>query len=248
MKESWLTLNTKFAALNKRERWMVAVALFAVIFAAINSLFISPVLARQKVINIEIATDQAQIQHLSQQINAYNNLAVIDPDASNKQRITELNSHLKTLETQLSGLQNTLISPDKMPELLRSLLKKNGKLQLIALKTLPTKGLLEPESVDKSTAVSAMPTTESNNSSKVATGQQDSPVFKHGVEITVEGHYLDLLNYVSDLEQMPWHVLWSKAALNEEQATNPTLINVWPTNRLKLTVYTLSLDKTWLSI
>jgi MSHA biogenesis protein MshJ len=55
---------------------------------------------------------------------------------------------------------------------------------------------------------------------------------------------LDLLDYVSQLEQMPWHVLWSKAALNEEQ--NPAVM--WPANRLKLTVYTLSLDKTWLSI
>ena len=230
--------------MNRRERWMVACALFAVVFATINSLLISPVLARQKTINSELATNQAQIQNLTQQITAYNNQAMIDPDASNKQRITELNSHLKTLEMQLSGLQNTLISPDKMPELLRSLLKKNGKLQLIELKTLPTKGLFEAESTDKNTAASAVSTTENNNTNKVDTVKQDSPVFKHGVEITVEGHYLDLLEYVSDLEKMPWHVLWSKAALNEELPIG----NVWPTNRLKLTVYTLSLDKTWLSI
>ncbi|MDI1361648.1 MSHA biogenesis protein MshJ [Methylotenera sp.] len=241
MKKSWLSLSTKFNALNRRERWMVACALFAVVFAAINSLLISPVLARQKVISSELATDQAQIQNLTQQISVYTNLAVIDPDASNKQRFTELNSHLKILENQLSGLQNTLISPDKMPELLRSLLKKNGKLQLVELKTLPTKGLLEAESVDKNTVASPA---ENSSTSKLDTGKQDSPVFKHGVEITVEGHYLDLLEYVSDLEKMPWHVLWSKASLNEEQSVS----NVWPTNRLKLTVYTLSLDKTWLSI
>ncbi|MDI1299662.1 MSHA biogenesis protein MshJ [Methylotenera sp.] len=246
MKKSWLSLSTKFDALKRRERWMVACALFAVVFAAMNSLFINPVLARQKIISSELATDQAQIQNITQQISAYSNQAIIDPDASNNQRITELNSHLKTLETQLSGLQNTLISPDKIPELLRSLLKKNGKLQLIELKTLPTKGLLEAEAADKNTAVS---TTENSSLNKLDTGKldagnQDSSVYKHGVEITVEGHYLDLLEYVSDLEKMPWHVLWSKAALNEEQLSG----SVWPTNRLKLTVYTLSLDKTWLSI
>ena len=244
MKKTWLSLTAKFDALNRRERWMVACALFAVVFAAINSLLISPVLARQKVINTELAADQAQIQNLTQQISAYTNQAVIDPDASNNQRITDLNSHLKTLETQLSGLQNTLISPDKMPELLRSLLKKNGKLQLVELKTLPAKGLFEAESADKNTAAPTVSPTENNNTNKADTGKQDSPVFKHGVEITVEGHYLDLLEYVSDLEKMPWHVLWSKAALNEEQPIG----NVWPTNRLRLTVYTLSLDKTWLSI
>jgi MSHA biogenesis protein MshJ len=101
-------------------------------------------------------------------------------------------------------------------------LKKNGKLKLIELQTLPVKGLLENASEDK------------NKISK-----QELPVFKHGVEITIEGNYLDLLDYVAELEKMPWHVLWSKAALNAEH---------YPDSQLKLTVYTLSLDKTWLSI
>lgn len=244
MKKSWLTLNSKFEALNTRERWMVTCALFVVVFAAFNSLLISPVLARQKVLNSELAADQAQIQGLTQQITAYANQAVIDPDAPNKQRITELNTQLKTLESQLSGLQNTLISPDKMPELLRSLLKKNGKLKLIELKTLPTKGLLDADIEDKSETTATSVVSEANSKLKKIAMKQDSPVFKHGVEITVEGRYLDLLDYVSQLEQMPWHILWSKAALNEEQ--NPAI--TWPANRLKLTVYTLSLDKTWLSI
>lgn len=235
-------MSGKFEALNKRERWMVACALLVVVFAVFNSVLISPVLSRQKIMMNELSADQAQIQSLSAQINAFANQAVIDPDASNKQRIVELNTHLKSLDTQLSGLQNTLISPDKMPELLRSLLKKNGKLKLIELKTLPTQNLLETETKIATDATAT--TTESNHAQNDATSKQQSPVFKHGVEITVEGKYLDLMNYVSDLEQMPWHVLWSKAALNEEL----TLTIAWPTNRLKLTVYTLNLDKDWLSI
>jgi len=244
LKKSWLSLSSKFEALNTRERWMVTCALFVVVIAAINSLLISPVLARQNALTSEIEADQAQIQGLTQQIAAYANQPVVDPDAPNKERITELNMQLKTLETQLSGLQNTLISPDKMPELLRSLLKKNGKLKLIELKTLPTKGLLEADAEDKDAPPTTTATNETDAAQKNAANKQDSAVFKHGVEITVEGRYLDLLDYVSELEQMPWHVLWSKAALNEEQ--NPAI--TWPANRLKLTVYTLSLDKTWLSI
>ncbi len=247
MKASWLSLSTKFEALNRRERWLVTCALFAIVFAVINSLLITPVVAHKKKIASELASDQAQIENLTQQINAYANQTMIDPDAVNKQRINELNSHLQTLETQLSGLQNTLISPEKMPELLRSLLKKNGKLQLIELKTLPTRGLLETDSVDKNTAGSAMPSIE-NNSITIDAGKLNAPVFMHGVEITVEGHYLDLLEYVTDLEKMPWHVLWSKAALNEDLPSSQPLSYVWPANRLKLTVYTLSLDKAWLSI
>jgi MSHA biogenesis protein MshJ len=218
----WLSISSKFEALNQRERWMVACALFVVVYAVINMLLLSPVLARQKILTDELATDQAQIQTLNQQINVLAQSPVIDPDAQNKQRIAELQSRLALLETKLTGLQTTLINPDKMPDLLHSLLKKNGKLKLIELQTLPVKGLLEIDSEDKS-----------------QTSKQDLPVFKHGVEITIEGRYLDLLEYVAELEKMPWHVLWSKAALNAEH---------YPDSQLKLTVYTLSLDKAWLSI
>ena len=218
----WLSISSKFEALNQRERWMVACALFVVVYAVINMLLLSPVLARQKILTDELATDQAQIQTLNQQISALAQSPVIDPDAQNKQRIAELLSRLAQLESQLTGLQTSLINPDKMPDLLHNLLKKNGKLKLIELQTLPVKGLLESDSEDK------------HQNSK-----QDLPVFKHGVEITIEGRYLDLLEYVTELEKMPWHVLWSKAALNAEH---------YPDSQLKLTVYTLSLDKTWLSI
>ncbi len=225
------TISYKFEALNQRERWMVTCALFLVVYAVINMLLLSPVLARQKILNNELATDQAQIQTLNQQINTLAQSPVIDPNAQNKQRIAELQSHLQQLETRLSGLQTTLINPDKMPELLRNLLKKNSALKLIELKTLPTKGLLDSSSEDANNK-DADPTTITSNT-------QNLPVFKHGVEITIEGHYLDLLNYVAELEKMPWHVLWSKASLNAED---------YPDNQLKLTVYTLSLDKTWLTI
>ena len=49
---------------------MVTCALFVVVFAVINMLLLSPVLARQKILNNELAADQAQINTLNQQINA----------------------------------------------------------------------------------------------------------------------------------------------------------------------------------
>lgn len=238
MKKFWISLSGKFEALNKRERWMVACALFAVVFAIVNSLLISPVLTRQKIMNSELATDQAQLQLLTQQINAFSNQPVIDPDADNNKRFAEIKTHLKTQEAELKDLQTTLVSPESMPDLLRSLLKKNSNLKLISLKTVPTKDLLDKDSEDKNPSAPV-----AKEIPQTADNKPDAPVFKHGVEITVEGHYSDLLEYVAELEKMPWHVLWSKAALNADAAAS-----VWPANRLTLTVYTLSLDKTWLTI
>lgn len=244
--QSWLAITSKFEALNKRERWLVFGTLLFVVYAVLNALLLNPMLTRQKTLSTEISADQSQVQVLQQQIGVLNSQNVIDPDAQNKQRIVALQSNLQQLETQLSGMQTTLVNPDKMPELLRSLLKKNGKLKLIELKTLPTKGLLDTVADDTSASapISISSVQDAKQTHINQSNKQDSPVFKHGVEITVEGRYLDLLEYVSELEKMPWHVLWSKAALNADQHTTSLL----PSSQLKLTVYTLSLDKTWLSI
>jgi MSHA biogenesis protein MshJ len=235
--ELWKTINIKFDSLNKRERWLIFAACAFVVYSLINTLFLSPVLAKKKILNGEISTDQAQVQALQQQINEMNNQAIIDPDAQKKQRIAELQANIKLLDTKLEGMQSTLISPDKMPELLRSLLRKNGKLKLIELKTMPTAGLLASTQAQNNSA-SARPQSPDTASAIVNETLEDI-AFKHGVEITVEGRYLDLLDYVSELENTSWHILWSKATLRTE---NP------PISQLKLTVYTLSLDKTWLSI
>ena len=208
--QSWLTLSSKFDALNKREQWLVVGALLFVVYSVMNGLLLSPVLARQKILHTEMTANQTQIEALQQQINLLNSQQVVDPDAQNKQKIAALQDTLKQLETQLNGMQSTLISPEKMPELLRSLLKKNGKLKLISLKTLPVKNVLEGISIDKS---NANPTTSDQPVTSVA----DATAYKHGVEITIEGRYLDLLGYVAELEKMPWQVLWAKAALSTDQ-------------------------------
>ena len=216
---------------------MVFFAALICILVVLNSLLLDPVAARRKILSAESNTDQTQIQGLRQQLNAYAQQGVVDPDAQNKVRLTELQSRLRALDKELHGLQSALVSPDKMPELLRGLLQKNSKLKLVALKTLPAAGLLDAKSAAA---------TGQALSSQASPGQPDShaasndfPIFRHGVEITIEGRYLDLLDYVAALEQLPWHVLWSKAGLTTEN---------YPRSRLMLTVYTLSLDKAWLSI
>ncbi len=227
--QPWQTITSKFETLNKRERLMVTCAIFAAAFFIFNTLLLSPTLASQQRISTELATDNAQIETMRKELDLLSSAPVIDPDAQNRQRISALQSQLKLLERDLNGLQSTLISPEEMPKLLRSLLKKNGALKLIALKTLPVTSLLENESTNLVSKDAVINVADNKN----------PPVFKHGVEITIEGRYLDLLEYISDLEKMPWHMLWSKVNLNAED---------YPDTQLTLTVYTLSLDKNWLSI
>jgi MSHA biogenesis protein MshJ len=67
----------------------------------------------------------------------------------------------------------------------------------------------------------------------------EKQIYKHGVKITVRGNYADLLQYLTALEKLPSQMFWGVAKLDVVQH---------PTAELSLTLYTLSLDKTWLQV
>ncbi|HZT61701.1 MAG TPA: type II secretion system protein GspM [Burkholderiales bacterium] len=74
---------------------------------------------------------------------------------------------------------------------------------------------------------------------QVPTASTGSAVmYRHGIEVTVSGSYFKMLGYVADLERNPAKILWGAMDL---QAAYPNVT-------LKVTLYTLSPDKTWLLI
>ena len=64
-------------------------------------------------------------------------------------------------------------------------------------------------------------------------------LYRHGVELAVEGSFADLLAYMQALEDMPQRVLWGGVQLKVEQ---------YPKALLTLRIYTLSLDRGWLEL
>jgi MSHA biogenesis protein MshJ len=64
-------------------------------------------------------------------------------------------------------------------------------------------------------------------------------VFRHTVELSVSGGYFDLLDYLAALERMPQRVFWDGFELSVAQ---------YPQTVLKLTIYTLSPEKSWLTV
>lgn len=143
-------------------------------------------------------------------------------------RLTEqsspLHARLVALRTQVQQNDALLQAGSEklvLPGKMAGLLQSvlHNKLQLLGLETLPPSLLIEP---GKSAAVNLTP-----------------QIYKHGVEIKLRGSYIDLLHYLEALEKLPEHLFWGELNLVVEQ---------YPDAVLTLTVYTLSLDKIWLSI
>lgn len=73
-----------------------------------------------------------------------------------------------------------------------------------------------------------------------AQGLPEAPgLFRHGIELSVAGSYGDLYDYLRALEKLPTQLYWGRAEISV--AEHPRVI-------LKLTVYTASFDRAWLTV
>lgn len=61
--------------------------------------------------------------------------------------------------------------------------------------------------------------------------------YKHGLEIEFEGSYFECLEYLQAIETLPWRFYWQVLDLEVVE---------YPTNRVRVVVSTLSLDKEWI--
>lgn len=240
MKKTWEKIALKIDALTLRERviiFAVAVSLMAVL---INAALLDPQYAKQAKLSQQMKQQQAQISDLQNQIQQRVKSQEIDPDRANLERLRALRQQAGEMNDTLTNLQHGLVAPEKMAALLEGVLKRNNKLLLVSLKTLPVASLgetLAPAAKEKAPLNSA----DGNTDSKADDGQSDvvQAVFKHAVELKVQGSYLDMLDYMRSLEKMPWQIFWGNAQLT---------VDDYPTATLTLTLFTLSLDKKWLNL
>jgi MSHA biogenesis protein MshJ len=150
----------------------------------------------------------------------------VDPDAATRVRLAALNHKLEQSRAALQSVRQSLVPPEKMARLLEDVLTQNRNLKLVSLKTLPVSGVLEM------LADAAPPKNEEKKPAGPA-------IYKHGVEIAVSGSYAELTQYLDTMEKLPWRMIWGKAEMRVEE---------YPLVTLTITLYTLSMDKTWLSV
>lgn len=239
MKQYWQQLVFKIDAMSGRERIMVLAMVAVVLMALLNAVLLEPLFAKKKLLAQRVMQDQGQIATIRAEIQQKMQLHAFDPDVANRARLQQVKQQSAQMQASLRDMQKGLVSPEKMPALLEDILKRNGQLRLVALKTLPATSLNEPlqtESKMPAEAGGAVASAAQENAKGTAAL---GGVYKHGVEIVVQGSYLDLMKYMADLEALPWQLFWGKVNLNVE---------TYPNNTLTLTLFTLSLDKKWLAI
>jgi len=251
MKRFWQKLVTRIDAMTLRERCMVFAVVALVLLTLVNSLLLDPLFAKQKKLSAQISQDENQIEGIGAEISMKLAQLAVDPDEPSRRRIAQLKLQVQDKQQQLSAMQKGLISPDKMVTVLEQILQRNGRLRLRSLTTLPTTNLLDTAEAAGAVAAAAKPDASRADAAKTApapakalvngkpAAASGGAVYRHGVEIVVEGSYVDMQAYLTALEAMPWQLFWGKAELKADE---------YPHVTLSLTLYTMSLDNKWLNL
>ena len=188
-----------FEARNMRERVLIAATTLALTYGVWLTFIGDTVIdAEAEVIrNIERLASDLKTQGAERQ-----RLAQMD----HTETLRELNERKEELEEMLASQAAALelalggfIAPADMPELLQTILKRQGDLKLVSMRT----------------------------QDPIELGSEATPIFVHPLAVRVEGRFFDVLAYLEALENAPWQLKWrSLEYAVEEHPTAEVLIEV----------------------
>lgn len=222
MKRYWGAACGKIDGMSLRERVMIFLAAAIVVVALISTTLLDPLLAKQKALSAQVVQQQEKMKELHAQLLSVLQARRDDEHSPLRSRLAQLKRQMQEQDGYLQSRRDRLVEPDKMAGLLEQVLNRNDRLQLVELKTLPASPLIEKDP---------------SNAAELPAGQKQ--VYKHGMQITVRGGYLDMLSYLAALEKMPAQMFWGEISFS---------VDKYPDAVLTLTLYTLSLDKTWMTV
>lgn len=214
----------RWQALAPREQWLSLGVGLALLIMLYMLLLAEP-------LGLRIAAEQSRQQLAeARRIEAQNSLQDIhrrlaaDPNLSYRQALKAAQASREELHQRIDVETSTLVSPEKMKALLQDLLRNQAKLKLVALQS--------------SSAPLELP-----GAAPVTQEQQASPVvfYRHGVQLTLEGGYFDLLTYLKAIEASGWRLHWDR--LDYEVGENGH-----DRARVILDLHTLSRDAGWVGV
>jgi MSHA biogenesis protein MshJ len=226
MKTHWARLHARYMALARRERGLLLAASLVLVLGLGVLLFIEPAIKERALLQKQLARQQADLAALQPQVLALQ-ARQRNPDAATWAQLNALRQQLQLADGEFAQLQRALVSPHEMGGLMENLLRSHRGLQLIGLHSVPVTSVSELMNTPAPAAAASAPA--------AGTASRDW-LYRHGVQITVQGSYADMAAYLGALERLPRRVYWGELKIDAAR---------WPATVMTVTVYTISLEKTW---
>jgi MSHA biogenesis protein MshJ len=219
-------LAVRFDAMTMRERVLVMGALLAAIVMIWTLAILDPISGKLRALEAEKVGLESQIATAVAGIDAAN---VSDPTSLALAKEKQRQAQLEAVNRELSDKSAGLIPPERMVHVIHDVLSRQHGVRLVRLHNKPVVNLVHSM---------ALPTAEIATDNAAAATLPTGP-FEHPIELVIEGSYLDLLAYLRALEQLEWRFHWKMLDLET---------TAYPTNRVRIELSTLSMDKDWIGV
>jgi MSHA biogenesis protein MshJ len=204
-----------------RERSLLIVAAVLMIAAAFNSVLLGPLRQKIAASRSELAASRSQLEKLQHIVEERDRVRVEDV----RRRQADLEARRAAADAAIRRAQIELITPQDMQRQLAAILRRFPELKVVGMLTeAPTP--LDDNATGDGKAL------ESAQSRRLV-------LFRHGLELTVEGGYPDLINYLEELEHAPYRIYWRELELKVDGKGAPLT---------KIRFFTLSRGPEWLTL
>ncbi len=214
----------RFNTLSLRERVLVLISLLVILQLGWNNWFWEPLRTEQEMLGSQIEVEEEKLASIKLQLEGAVDRSRLDPNEGMHRQLDNLQTELDSMEWQIREAAGALIDPAEMVRFLEDMLEHNSNLRLVRLEKLKTESLTEPamdSKVDK--GVVARP---------------ELSLYRHGFLVEFEGDYFSTLNYLENLEALPWKFFWDGVEFR---------VMEYPKARVQIWLHTLSFDERWVS-
>lgn len=229
----------RFEALQTRERLLVIGVGVALVWAVAQPLYFTAAEKRDKQLRATASEARQQLIALEARETVLKAELSGSGLAPLQARVDELKRRRAELDETLQRQGIKLLDPARMREVLHDLLQGSG-LRLKGLRRLPVEVAyttqLQPKPADKG---QASVETKPAASAVQADDAQGVTLYRHAVQIELDGSYAEMVNYLERLEGSGWRLMWQSLDIETRD---------YPVARMRLTVYTLSLQKEWIGV
>lgn len=209
----------RFALLSVREKVLFSISGLVLILFGGFVWLVEPVQLDTSALKGRVERQKAELGKLETQIKEVEKALQEDPDDPLRKSITSLRESIVRIDENLREQTVDLIPAEKMPLVLERILERSTSLQvkIVAVNSIAPIRMMDIDS---------------------SAGEKVN-LFQHGVSLSLEGGYMDVLQYLEEIENLEWRFYWKSFDYKVEE---------YPVGRAEIELYTLSTSQAFIGV
>ncbi len=215
--EGYINLTHKFAHLSMREKLLSLLSSIALTAMLGFFWFIEPKQLELEGLLRTVERQKNDLVRLETQISNIEKELMQDPNEPLRKNVVKLRASIEKVDESLREQTVDLIPANKMPEVLEKILERSSKLKVVQMSSIPPVRMMDIN----------------------ATDGEDVNLFQHGVSLVLQGQYMDILNYLEEIEGLEWRFYWKRFDY---------LVGEYPVAQAEIELYTLSTNEAFIGV